>query len=191
VEDWPNGGSARAISSRRRGRLVRRRTQRLRRQSRPGHPRGYPAYARILHPARDDSGDEVRWSDVATSSSTVLHPLAQFHAIAGRWEYDRREQVGWPGENPNDGSLNPAAASRVVRDPCSPYGYTESVLAHSVGRLGQPAAGVGAHGTSCARTSPCLLHLPASARRRSRVLLRGRPDRLGPRPAASVHGATW
>jgi hypothetical protein len=70
-------------------------------------PCGYPAYARILHPARDVSGDERRWSDVATWSGTVLHPLAQFHAIAGRWEYERRKPVGWPGENPDKGTLTP------------------------------------------------------------------------------------
>jgi hypothetical protein len=80
-------------------------------------PRGYPAYARILHPARDNSGDEARWSDVATWSGTVLHPLAQFHAIAGRWEYERRKQVGWPGQNPNEGSLAPRRSSTTSATP--------------------------------------------------------------------------
>jgi hypothetical protein len=44
----------------------------------------------------------VRWSDVAAWSGTSLHPLAQFHAIAGRWEYEPRKPVGWPGENPDE-----------------------------------------------------------------------------------------
>jgi hypothetical protein len=69
-------------------------------------PRGYPAYARILHPASDETGDAVRWSDVATWSGRVLHPLAQFRALAWRWEYDRRKPVGWPGQDAFGGSLN-------------------------------------------------------------------------------------
>src|SRR5262245_32445469 len=70
-------------------------------------PRGYPAYARILHPALDERGDKVRWSDVAAWCGTVLHPLAQFHAIAGRRDYDARKPVGWPGGDAFGGSLNP------------------------------------------------------------------------------------
>jgi hypothetical protein len=68
-------------------------------------PRGYPAYARILHPASNEHGEPVRWSEVAAWAGTVLHPLAQFHALVGRYLYDRREGVGWPGENPDEGSL--------------------------------------------------------------------------------------
>jgi hypothetical protein len=68
-------------------------------------PRGYPAYARILHPAEDEHGDPVRWSDVAAWSGRVLHRLAQFDAIAGRWYDQRRKGVGWPGRNPGQGSL--------------------------------------------------------------------------------------
>jgi hypothetical protein len=68
-------------------------------------PRGYPAYARILHPATDVDGKAVRWSDVATWTGRVLHPVAQFHALAGRREYDRSKPVGWPGEDAFEGSL--------------------------------------------------------------------------------------
>ncbi|HKE69717.1 MAG TPA: hypothetical protein VKB55_10710 [Nocardioidaceae bacterium] len=76
-------------------------------------PHGYPAYARILHPARDERGSEVRWSDVAAWSGKVLHPLAQFHRIAGRWEYEPSNPVGWPGDNPDEGSL-PSQQLRVL-----------------------------------------------------------------------------
>ena len=69
-------------------------------------PRGYPAYARILHPAGDESGNAVRWSDVAAWSGRVLHPLAQFHALAWRRDDDGRTPVGWPGEEAFGGSLN-------------------------------------------------------------------------------------
>lgn len=76
-------------------------------------PGGYPAYARILHPASDQRGDAVRWSDVAAWSGKVLHPLAQFHRIAGRWQYEPSDPVGWPGENPVEGSL-PSQQLRVL-----------------------------------------------------------------------------
>lgn len=59
-------------------------------------PRGYEAYLRIFHPGsisqligRDDEGrlivDErpARWNDVAASRGTVLHPAAQWAALAG------------------------------------------------------------------------------------------------------------
>ncbi|TJY69913.1 hypothetical protein E4J89_09480 [Arthrobacter sp. CAU 1506] len=75
-------------------------------------PRGYPAYARIFHPAERDrpvpagsqqgqvgrSGDtstgagagefqvtseQVSWSTVAEAFGTVMHPLAQFHRLIG------------------------------------------------------------------------------------------------------------
>jgi hypothetical protein len=70
-------------------------------------PRGYAAYARVLHPARDENNQPARWSNVAARSGTVLHPRAQFHSVAGRWEYDRRKGHGWPGKNPTEGSLAP------------------------------------------------------------------------------------
>lgn len=68
-------------------------------------PRGYPAYARILHPA-GQGGARVSWAQVAASTGKVLHPLAQFTALAGRWVYDQRVGVGWPGDNPHDGTLD-------------------------------------------------------------------------------------
>jgi hypothetical protein len=78
-------------------------------------PRGYPAYARILHPASDERDEPARWSEVAAWAGTVLHPLAQFHALAGRWEYDARAGVGWPGENPYEGSLDAPQLRQLCR----------------------------------------------------------------------------
>lgn len=69
-------------------------------------PRGFAAYARILHPPSGPAGERVRWSDVAHWTGTVLHPLAQFSALAGRWEYGQRDGVGWPGDYPLVGCLD-------------------------------------------------------------------------------------
>jgi hypothetical protein len=69
-------------------------------------PRGFAAYARLLHPPSGPAGDRVRWSDVAHGTGTVLHPRAQFSALAGRWEYDQRDGAGWPGHYPLVGSLD-------------------------------------------------------------------------------------
>lgn len=69
-------------------------------------PRGYPAYARILHRAGRPRSGRVRWAEVAAATGRVLHPLAQFASLAGRWEYERRVGLGWPGENPDEGTLD-------------------------------------------------------------------------------------
>ena len=49
-------------------------------------PSGYPAYARVLHPARkqraDGTVEPVSWRDVATWSSRVMHPEVQWEALA-------------------------------------------------------------------------------------------------------------
>src|SRR5215467_2495858 len=44
-------------------------------------PSGFPAYSRILHPARGMNGEEIRWADVAVKSGSTMHRLVQFHAI--------------------------------------------------------------------------------------------------------------
>jgi hypothetical protein len=68
-------------------------------------PRGYLAYARILHPATGPDGVRVRWAEVAAATGTVLHPLAQFTSLAGRFQPDQDGGIGWPGTNPADGTL--------------------------------------------------------------------------------------
>lgn len=69
-------------------------------------PRGFPAYARILHRAGRSGSRSVRWAEVAAATGRVLHPLAQFASLAGRWEYERRVGLGWPGKNPDEGTLD-------------------------------------------------------------------------------------
>jgi hypothetical protein len=74
-------------------------------------PRGFEAYARVLHPAwlRDDEGTRVRWSQVAAECGTTLHPEAQWHRIAGGRDLDPRGARPaprlWPGEDPQRGVL--------------------------------------------------------------------------------------
>jgi hypothetical protein len=72
-------------------------------------PRGFEAYARVLHPARDDEGNHVTWAEVAAHCGTTLHPEAQWHRLAGGRDLDPRgtgaEPVRWPGHEPLVGTL--------------------------------------------------------------------------------------
>lgn len=47
-------------------------------------PRGFPAYARVLHRASDGADGLLRWADVAAAHGTTVHPLAQFWRLV-RW----------------------------------------------------------------------------------------------------------
>ena len=53
-------------------------------------PRGFPAYARVFHPAyQGDAEDQpVRWSTVASWTERTVHPLMQFPRIAGTTDSD-------------------------------------------------------------------------------------------------------
>ena len=78
-------------------------------------PRGYAAYARILHPANGPDGARVPWTAVAAAMGTVVHPLVQFASLAGRVQYDERAAIGWPGENPTQGTLDVDQLSALCR----------------------------------------------------------------------------
>lgn len=45
-------------------------------------PTGFPAYARLLHPADPGAIAHRRWAEVAESNGRTVHPLAQFARIA-------------------------------------------------------------------------------------------------------------
>ncbi len=60
-------------------------------------PRGFEAYARVLHPLED--GPERRWTDLAARNGRIAHPEMQLHLVASR-----------PGETP-DGHLPLAGVS--------------------------------------------------------------------------------
>ncbi len=91
-------------------------------------PRGFPAYARIFHPAgRDrpkDTGtwhgqtrtdvvpldeEQATWLAVAQAFGTRMHPLAQFHRVLG--EQPEGQEVldgeGWRYSDPMTGNLAP------------------------------------------------------------------------------------
>ena len=79
-------------------------------------PRGFPAYARVLHPARASLGRgtrPVRWAEIAQWSGVPLRPDSQFHSIA----LPPQRPAGpppWNGQGPERGSLDPADAETLI-----------------------------------------------------------------------------
>lgn len=72
-------------------------------------PGDLEAYARVLHPAHDRERDAVTWATVAAECGTVLHPQAQWHALAGRRssrDHGPPTGTGWPGNEPDVGCLD-------------------------------------------------------------------------------------
>jgi hypothetical protein len=76
-------------------------------------PDGFPAYVRILHPARGPHGRPVRWAEVAAWSGRTMHRLVQFHAIARPAASAATGPPPWNGEPPAAGDL-PAEPLRVL-----------------------------------------------------------------------------
>lgn len=78
----------------------------------------FPAYARVLHPAYRYEGDddvEVPWAAVAALNGTVVHPLAQWPAVTGGWEYlaEDSQPPDWDGP-PAEGHLPTTVAARMA-----------------------------------------------------------------------------
>lgn len=67
-------------------------------------PSGYPAYARICHPAVDRDGRPAAWSEVAQATGRQTHPVMQWHALVGSADM---EGSLWPGGDPERGNLIP------------------------------------------------------------------------------------
>ena len=63
-------------------------------------PPNYEAYARILHPARSDSGN-VTWKEIATWSGRVYHPAMQFEAVATPMQDRSISPRPWNGQVPD------------------------------------------------------------------------------------------
>ncbi|OJV81174.1 MAG: hypothetical protein BGO37_17060 [Cellulomonas sp. 73-92] len=76
-------------------------------------PRGFDAYARVLHRARGRGNEPVRWVEVAASVGTVVHPTAQWWKVARRPDMGRH-QGGWPGADPVPGELDPGQLAALV-----------------------------------------------------------------------------
>ena len=81
-------------------------------------PDGFPAYARVFHPAYLDGDEErpVRWSTVASWTGRIVHPKMQFERIAGL-----SEDLGaiykdppW-GSHPKVGSIPEAECRTLVQ----------------------------------------------------------------------------
>jgi hypothetical protein len=81
-------------------------------------PPTFPAYARVLHPAvryEDDDDVEVTWADVAKHNGTVTHPLMQWVAITGSWEYlGQDDQPELWNDGPAEGHLPAPVATRLA-----------------------------------------------------------------------------
>ncbi|MGY2064791.1 hypothetical protein [Blastococcus sp. SYSU DS0619] len=81
-------------------------------------PPVFPAYARVLHPAYRYDGDddvEIPWSAVAALNGTVAHPLMQWPAVTGGWEYlqEDSQPPTWDGA-PAEGHLPTTVAARMA-----------------------------------------------------------------------------
>lgn len=75
-------------------------------------PRGYAAYARVLHPVSDGHDADqrsIRWAEVCAATRRQPHALMQWHAIAGVVETRTRRAVtrtmAWSGGEPDVGNL--------------------------------------------------------------------------------------
>lgn len=88
-------------------------------------PRGYAAYARILHPMYDEEHRPVRWAAVAAETGRMVHPTAQAWRVAGRPEVyaPQAQPLGqrvpepreWRGDDSGGGSMD-ARELRGVAD---------------------------------------------------------------------------
>ncbi|WP_412736579.1 hypothetical protein [Krasilnikovia sp. MM14-A1259] len=70
-------------------------------------PQGYAAYARVCHPADDESGSPTAWSQVAAVTGRQAHPTMQWHALVGSPHRYAAAKYLWPGNDPECGNLPP------------------------------------------------------------------------------------
>jgi hypothetical protein len=81
-------------------------------------PDGFPAYVRVLHPARGPEGRPVRWTEVAAWSGRTMHRLVQFHAVSRPVAAPPTGPAPWDGEDPPDGNL----PTELLRSLCTTLG---------------------------------------------------------------------
>ena len=80
-------------------------------------PNGFPAYARVFHPAylNDDEEQPVRWSTVASWTGRTVHPQMQFQRVAGLPEGPHINEPDPPwGSHPTVGSIPEAECRTLV-----------------------------------------------------------------------------
>ncbi|MEP7193771.1 MAG: hypothetical protein ABI903_12995 [Actinomycetota bacterium] len=78
-------------------------------------PGGYPAYARICHPATDSDGTPVSWPEVGAVTGRHAHPLMQWHALIGSVYPVNATSALWLGENPEQGHIAPEVFGALTR----------------------------------------------------------------------------
>lgn len=76
-------------------------------------PQGYPAYARVLHPAGDARGAPTTWKVVAERTGRTVHPQAQWHALVDAPDMVNTGDGLWPHASPPVGSLAPAPSAEL------------------------------------------------------------------------------
>lgn len=83
-------------------------------------PRGFPAYARVLHPVGDPGEEAATWEAVCAVTGRVPHALAQWQSISSPRVEDgsgRAPSAGraWEGGEPDLGNLAPPALSALCQ----------------------------------------------------------------------------
>lgn len=83
-------------------------------------PRGFPAYARVLHPVADHDGEPATWSGVCAKTGRVAHALMQWQSISSPRVEDgsgRSASGGmpWDGDEPLVGELAPQTLAELCR----------------------------------------------------------------------------
>ena len=82
-------------------------------------PRGYEAYARVLHPVARADDPLVSWADVCATTGHEPHALMAWDDIAGVTETEVDRSVvrtsAWPGPEPEEGNLLPRALGALCR----------------------------------------------------------------------------
>src|SRR4030081_3877277 len=72
-------------------------------------PQGFPAYARVFHPAQRLVGDrqsEVRWVEVARANGRLAHSAMEWISITGSWRFLQDDsQPGIWDQAPREGTL--------------------------------------------------------------------------------------
>ncbi len=56
-------------------------------------PRGFPAYARVLHPVGDPAEGAATWAEVCAVTDRTMHALAQWQSISS--PLAAATQMGW------------------------------------------------------------------------------------------------
>ena len=83
-------------------------------------PRGFPAYARVLHPVGEPEEETATWAEVCAVTDRTIHALAQWQSISSPRVGDgsgRATSTGqaWEGDEPTVGRLDPAALGSLCQ----------------------------------------------------------------------------